>query len=801
MKANLVVALGLFVLISPAAGQERLLPSGVSFPGHGAAAPSAVLGGLENPAGVGLTPGEISLWGGSRALGGGLGLALGALKISSTLDYLLSPEADGLWRAGLGFALAPSSAVSLGAVWSPIWGGGLPDGGISVWSAGALLRPNRWFSLGFYGSNLGMVSWLGRENIGLTAGFAVRPGWERLTFGADVTTDDEGNYWDPTAYLTVALGWGLSLGGSVGLHDDDDGFGLWGGGTLGFAMPHSELQAGVRANPASGDVEYAVGSRMVVETPAHALLGGKKLVRMAFSPAQEVPSAFFFAPRSSALLEQRLTLRKMARDREVGALVLVIKPGAGGWARVQELGRSLAELKASGKKIVAYLYGGSNREYYLASFADRIVVHPAAVLSFTGIRATAYFLADLLKSLYIDAQFVRIGPWKSAPEPYMNSEPSPEYVAQQTSMLDEFYTQLVGEIAKNRGVERSKVEGWVDAGPQTPKAALKMGMVDEVSGLDEMTALKDLGIHGLQLVHGYPFHQVASASWGPVTDVAVLVVEGTMVDGRSGGMPLLGQTAGAEDIVPVIKALEKDPSTSAVLVRVNSPGGSPQAAERMLQAIKALAKAKPVVISMGDVAASGGYYMAMSGDRIFAMPGTITGSIGIYFGKVVFSRLLEKLGLHRFELVRGKGAGWGDFDRPFSDEDLAKVRLALEEYYGLFLERVGEGRKLKPEELDKLAEGRVYTGSMAVANKLVDLDGGALEALDHLRDRLGLDEGQEVALQFYPKPSFAQALQKSLGMAAGTELLQQASLFLDAMESLAGVSIWAMDPWLMIMAP
>lgn len=775
---------------------QQALPSGTQFVGHGSAWPAPWFGVDGNPSALGEASGDIGVWGGSAALGGGLALSLGGLKLGTTVDHLMPDGAPELWRFGLGLALAPSPAFRLAGYWKPLWQDGEGGAAVDGWSLGTLFAPARWLSFGVEAHNLGRERLGASDDVSLAGGLALRPLGERFTVGADVGTTQDGSFWDLTGYFGWDLVDGVSLGASGGVVDVSGEAEAWAGGSFSFLIPHA--QAVLNAGVAGRDSEfvYSAAGRMSVDSPPRHMDVGHVVVRMTLAVNPETPGLAFFAPRTAALLEQRLMLQRLARDPKVAGVVLRIERGQGGWAAVQEMGRSLAEIRASGKKVVAYLYGGGNREYYLASFADKVVVHPAAVLSVTGIRATMTFFADLLRLVGVEPQFVRIGPWKGAPEAYTRTEPSPELLQSQSDMLDDVFAQLVGPIAANRKVPAEVVRQWVDAGPQTPQKALALGMVDEVADLEEMNSLREMGLADVRVVQGYPYTSTQDDTWGPQTDVAVLVIEGTLVDGRSGGIPVLGTLVGADDLVPLIKALEKDAATSAVLVRVNSPGGSPLASERILLALKNLAKAKPVVVSMGDVAASGGYYLSMAGARLLAMPGTVTGSIGIFYGKFVISGLLDKLQVRRTHLERGKHSGWDDMDRPLDQQDLAFAKERLLEYYDLFLQRVEAGRGLRRTELEALAEGRVFSGQRAVINRLVDAEGGCLEALEALKTALDVDQGTHVALQFYPQPTFSALLQKSLGLGLGGATAQQLQGLLDSLSQFAGTRVWALEPWI-----
>jgi len=275
-------------------------------------------------------------------------------------------------------------------------------------------------------------------------------------------------------------------------------------------------------------------------------------------------------------------------------------------------------------------------------------------------------------------------------------------------------------------------------------------------------------------------------------------VEGSIVDGPSFTLPLAGtKFCGSTTIVKALEEIEKDVSVRAVLVRVDSPGGSALASELMNRALARVAAVKPVAVSMGNTAASGGYYLAVAGHRIFAMPGTVTGSIGIWFGKVVATGLLDKLKIRRVQMDRGKNASLLSYDRRLTPEELEEATQRMAETYQLFIQRVSEGRNMTPAQVETLAQGRVWSGQRAVENGLADEQGGALEALAWLKNRLGMPADRRIELVHYPLKSFGERLAEAFtGAAAGSAVQSEMAAMLESLARLADTGTWAMDPWL-----
>ncbi|MBM4355581.1 MAG: S49 family peptidase [Deltaproteobacteria bacterium] len=617
-----------------------------------------------------------------------------------------------------------------------------------------------------------------------------------MSLGIDLHADRKGSYFDPSAFLAVRVIEGLDLGAGGWMSRIDDEWRWGAGGSLTLSLGSVSVTGG--AGTGGGGTSWHYGARLSAPGEASAFAGRHRFVKMALPRSlgeQKRDPLFGEAP--DTLLELRVRLHRLAHDGEVDGLLLILDSTLLGWAQSQEIARDITEMRQNGKSVVAYIVSGGNRDYYLASHADQIVVNPATIVSLTGISGSLTFFKDMLAAIGIEPQFVRIGRYKSYPEQFDRTGPSDASLEQTNAMLDDFYEQLVGDIARNRNVEKNRAREWIDQGPLTANRAKELGAIELIADLTDFRAVLDeLGYRSPVLVDGYPFRPVRSDEWGPHPRVAVVSVVGTIVDGPSAAIPLVNlQLAGSATLVPTFDALAKDRSVDGVLVRIDSPGGAALASELINRALRRLAKAKPVVVSIGGTAASGGYYIAAASDFILAMRGSVTGSIGIWFGKFVISGLLDKLHVRRVPTDRGQHASIFSLDRRLTDEELEQLRIRLAEGYELFVSRILETRKFSRDELEEVAQGRVWSGGRAIANRLVDAEGGSLEALLELKGRMGLSSERAVDLVFLPASSLSVRISQALGGGMGEGSTDSESIDVAALLDLLGTPrAWAFDP-------
>ena len=522
----------------------------------------------------------------------------------------------------------------------------------------------------------------------------------------------------------------------------------------------------------SGVTVFGTGLRD--DVGARHALGGQVLVR-----ASAVGPESIVGPRrhiervelSGAIGVRQLTalvarLRAIARDRSAVAVVVTFDGASAGWATLQELRGELALLRAAGKKVFAYMVSGTGRDYFVASAADKIYVDPAGALRLVGFAGTTMYFRGAFDHVGVAPQFEKIAEYKSAPEQFTETGPSATAAKMTDELFDSLWDQYLAQIAASRKLTRDEVRAAIDNGPYSAgDLATSTKLVDAVGTPEKVSELvtKELG-------GAYP---VAA----PVAErperwtrpgVAIIYVDGDITDGKSRSVPLLGQKlAGGETLVAAITAARADPRVGAIIVRIDSPGGSALASELVSREVFATRGVKPILCSMSDVAASGGYFIAAGCDLIFAEPMTITGSIGIFYGKFDLSGLATRLGVTTVTTKRGARADVESLFRPYTAEERTVLMDKLRYMYGRFIGAVAEGRGLKKEEVDAVGRGHVWTGEQAKQARLVDRFGGLGDALDEAKRRMGLDPATRV--QLFELPDVPSSLLGALGSLLGVE--------------------------------
>jgi len=472
-------------------------------------------------------------------------------------------------------------------------------------------------------------------------------------------------------------------------------------------------------------------------------------------------------------------LDRAASDIMVQEVVVRFGAPQVGWARAAEIGAAIARLAASGKPVTCHLEAADNMTYWIAARScPRITVAPGGGVDLVGLSLEAVFLKDLLVSMGVTADMLHIGKYKDAAEALTNTEMSPESREAAESLIAALHDRLVTGIAEGRKKDKAAVEKLIDDGPYTAKQAVAAGLADAVATLGgQLEKLRDKYAGGVVDDYGKepakPFSlgelfSVLSGGGGEEEAaahprIAIIPAVGPIVSG--GGDELLGGMEVVDDLAlaAALADASRDDSIKAIVLRVDSPGGSALASDNLYEAVRAAARRKPVVASMGDVAASGGYYLAAAATEVFAADTTLTGSIGVVGGKIVVADGLAKIGVRASVVERGRRASITSPFRPFTDDERALVTLQMQEAYDLFVERVVEGRSLTPEAVRAAAEGRVWTGSQALERKLVDRIGTLRDAVERARELTG---AKGAPAELYPAP-------KSLMELLGEQLAQQ----------------------------
>jgi protease-4 len=465
---------------------------------------------------------------------------------------------------------------------------------------------------------------------------------------------------------------------------------------------------------------------------------------------------------SRALVQLLCHLRRLERESSIVGVVVVVGELGGGWATAEELRAALLRLRRARKHVYVYATETSTRGYYVASAAERIYLDPAGGLDLTGLASHVTFWKGTGDLIGVRADFVKIGEYKSAPEAYTRTTSSPPARAQRDALYDDVYRNLTEAIAASRHVAVERVKKWIDDGPYTPPQAEAAGLVDESRAGDELEGAiaQRLGRH--VLLREAPRTPERDAMWMK-PKVAVLFVEGDITTGKSQTIPILdAKFVGLQSLVPAIERAREDPRVKALVLRVDSPGGSALASDLIARELERTRAVKPVVCSLGDVAASGGYFIAAPCQRIFAAPSTLTGSIGIFTGKFDVSGLAQKLGVSTDHFERGRHAGIESMWRLYTEEERRHIMDKLKYYYQRFVDTVARCRGLRPEDVDARGRGHVYSGVAALREGLIDEYGGAADAVAEAMRLAGLSTDSPVEL--YAEPEERTLFSQLLGL-------------------------------------
>lgn len=481
-------------------------------------------------------------------------------------------------------------------------------------------------------------------------------------------------------------------------------------------------------------------------------------------------------------------IRHAADDERIEGLYLDLSVPQAGWASYQEIRSAIDTFEAAGKPCVAFAGQAMlNGDYYLASACDTIVLDPAGAMLVTGLATQITYYKGTLDKLGITPEYEHVGDFKSAIEVFERTGPSDEAAEAYETLLDSTWSQMLSGIAEGRGVDVTTAETWIDEPDMTPEGALARGMVDAVAYEDAVRAtLSEAGTDGwadgLDFLPEEPpddddttslseylktVRADRKAGAGPA--VALVFAEGNIVPGQSEPGLFGGDDSLTDgEFSDWMEAVRDDDRVEAVVVRVNSRGGSGLASAHMWREVERTKVAgKPVVVSFGDYAASGGYYMSAGADHIIAQPGTITGSIGVFGGKFDLSGAYDKLGLTQHSFKRGELADLLSVTQPFSDEGRKVFKGYLSSFYEQFLGVVSEGRDMSRDEVHAVAQGRVWTGEQALGHGLVDSLGGLPEAVDKAAELAEL-EGDFHLRRWPRQKDFFEMLMEDLGSAQAT---------------------------------
>jgi protease-4 len=447
----------------------------------------------------------------------------------------------------------------------------------------------------------------------------------------------------------------------------------------------------------------------------------------------------YFSERKLTFYDLLRGMNGALRDRTIDGLIIRIDQADLGFAQLQELRELMKKFRSAGKEVVSILTATGNKEYFLASESDRIYLSPNAPFGLQGLKAEVYFFKKLADSAGVRFESIRRGRYKSFAESWTREKMSPEFRENMNQILGDLNEQFLGLLSGSRGVSRKEINAVLSRGVLTPEEAREMKVVDKVMYPDE--AMKDIGTNLSPVnLKEYLNENRSVHSWGPVPVIAVVYVDGSIIRGKS-KITRYARGIGDESYAEVLEQVFRDSSVKALVLRIDSGGGSAAASDFMWRSLISLKEKykKPVVISFGNIAASGGYYIACTGDRIFSSPGTITGSIGVIFGKVSVSELYGKLGINKEVIKMNRFADIMSESRKFTEEEKKVLQKGIDFTYSQFLDRVRKARKIESDKIESVTEGKIFTGNQAGKNRLVDEMGGLLTAIEYAKTLAGIE--------------------------------------------------------------
>jgi protease-4 len=765
--------------------------------------PDAVMAGEAQASAAQFNPAQLGLlaapqlqlaaafWGEKTPLPGrGAGLFMGAPVLAGSALGLGLSRVDDSPAVGvqlhttlqLAYALRLGRSAAVGVTYAHVWGSSFA--GTNTFDLGLSYRLGRYLAVGFAVSDVnqpgpsGPISALQPQVLPRlwAAELAGRPlGTDRLELGIGAAHAND-DHWDNIAswarlgaipvdgirlYAT-----GEMLPGGIG---PSSMFGTVHRFSVGVTLylDHLATTVGGYAAPAQDDAGAGGALLLQVDGARRRSLGYENVVTRVTLAGIDDDRAF---------LGVVWRLRALAADPSVMGVLLKVEDLDLGLARIEELRELVAALRARGKRVYAYSTFPSTRVYYLAAACDGIAVHPAGELTLTGMSQTVTFYKTAMDRLGVNVDLVRIAEFKGAMEPFVVTQNTAPVRENKNQLLDDVFGRVVaaivaGRSTAGRSLDEARVRALIDRGLFTPFEAQLAGLIDAVKDegdledwLRQVMARPSLVLRDPDTSPDHP------TAW-PARRLAVILVDGNIVDGGSRDLPFdLGSFAGSNNLVAALARSARDPSVRAVVLRVNSPGGSAFASDQIARAVAEVRRAgKPVIVSMGDAAASGGYYISAPADLIYAEPSTISGSIGIFAYKADVQKLMGMVGVDTESYRRGLHSDFYSPYRRWTEEEIQLAGEKIRHFYGLFLNVVAEGRRsrgLTVARVDQIGRGHVWTGAQALGLGLVDRMGGVSAAIDEAARRAGLplDQNGRPEIVVYPEPS-SNLLLKAAGLA------------------------------------
>lgn len=596
-------------------------------------------------------------------------------------------------------------------------------------NTGLTIRPNRFVSAAVVARDWNTPQSDGGfeidPSVDLAATFRPVSGRRMLEIGLEGSYRSQDDSWVPSANLAVDIPYVGRFRGGVQMLDPSEARVI---ASAGIDINLDALQ--ISGGPLFGNGLTLDGTGFV----GSVAIRGYETTPKIPMPSRVVRIRFENTPSPRRHIGILRALWRMADDPEVDGLVLVLRANpAPSLAHAEELVDAIQLFRKKGKKVLCHLEDATGRQLFVCSAADRIAVNPAGGLRFAGLASRYLYFGGLLDKLGVKADFVRIGAHKLAPEQFTKG-PSDVGRKDHQELLDNYAKIYFEQVGKRNGMGTAAAKTAVSKGPFIAPEARDAKLVDQLVYEDEIDRYaKEVWGHGVR-VRDLEIPDTAPEYWRSPPKVAVVFLEGNMVDGKSRDIPIIGiKLAGSYTIARALKKAREDKTVKAVVFRIETGGGSSLASDVILREAMLTAKAKPLIVSMGGKAASGGYYASVAGNEIFANRATVTGSIGIFYGKVDVVGLMDKLGVKTHAIRTSPRADAESFFRPFTDSERKELGKKVKQFYDLFIGRVAEGRKMTPAEVHAVAQGKVWTGEQAQRHRLVDKVGGFRQALARAR--------------------------------------------------------------------
>lgn len=697
-------------------------------------------------------------------------------SLQDTAGYFFSSGRDG-HASGLGiyhysggyrYRYANSSELVRGSYFG--FGIDFAKGYSPEYSLGLIFHPAKFVAIGGTAFNLTQSN---DGKISYRAGLGLRPFDQRITFSGDAIfnyqpmSDSYETDWE--LILSARVVDGVTLNGfyrqAVNPLNTDKTFNSIGIG-VGINLKHHSVQGAAEVSGDDGIYADGLGAYHLTEASMRSIFSPVRPDKYIYieldGPIQEEkpPFSIFSRFRGRTVTEFTQKINRYSKRDDLAGLVIYVKNPSAGPAKYQEIRNALLRFRSTGKKIYVYMDQGGNSQYYLASAADKIIMNPAGQLWLTGISAQLMYVKELLAKVGVQANFVHIGKYKSAGDMFTQDSTTAANAEQLNAYLDDLYNMLTRDIAASRGLRQDSLKALINRGPFVPQDALKAGLIDSLMYHDEfkkfITGEKKFYHRELISEKRYDRLDDWQYAWQPpvTKKIAVIYAVGEIVPGKSSRSPFTGSVSmGAETIAGAIRTARKDNQVKAIVMRIDSPGGSSLASDiiwREVQLTTTGKNAKPFIVSMSDVAGSGGYYIAIAADTILADESTLTGSIGVIGGNFGLEDLFKKIGVNVDVLNRGDRANFLSVDHNMTPDERQKLFDMISDTYAIFVNKTAEGRDLPPDSVDALGRGRVYSGTDAAKVGLIDEVAGLNRALEIAQNAAGIS-AEDMQLEFYPK--------------------------------------------------